>query len=709
MTGMSPPAGTMTAMAPRTSPTTPNVDLRNAAESHLRALAGRAAVLREDQWTAIEALVAQHRRVVVVQRTGWGKSAVYWVATGLRRTQGAGPTLVVSPLLALMRDQVAAAERSGLKAVTINSANIDDWPTIEAALAADEVDVLLVSPERLNSLGFRTRVLPHLAPRLGMLVVDEAHCISDWGHDFRPDYRRIGAVLDRLPDHTPVLATTATANRRVVTDVATQLGTDALTLRGPLDRSGLELSVVPTPDVPTAYAWIAEALQDIAGAGIIYTLTVAETTRLADFLNSRGLHVAAYSSATDPGERGRLEQQLLDGQLQALVATSSLGMGYDHPRLGFVIHLGAPSSPVAYYQQVGRAGRALDTSLGVLLPTPADEKIWDYFASTAMPAEHTVAKVLTVLADAADPMTLPKLEVESGLRRGRLEALLKVLDVEGAVDRVDGGWVATGRPWTYDHDRYAGIAAARDAEADVMRGYLAGNRCLLRTLREALDDPDAGDCGRCSVCTGTLPAPGTDPDPQVVRQAVTHLRAQTVTLEPRKMWPSGGSRRGKIPGPGRAQPGRALALAEDPAWGPAVTRALAGDEPVPSEVFDGLVGALSRWGWPAGRPTWVTWVPSRTHQRLLKDLAGRLAQVGRMQLLPALSAAGPGLMAETPTNVAAADLALSRLSVRGPVPAGPVLLVDDTTRTGWTLTVAATLLNEAGSGPVYPLTLHKRP
>lgn len=686
-------------------------DLRADAEAHLTRLAGPHARLRDDQWTAIAALVVEHRKTVVIQRTGWGKSAVYWLAARLRRQQGHGPALVISPLLALMRDQVAAAERSGLRAVTLNSANIDDWPAIEAALAADTVDVLLISPERLNSFGFRSRVLPLLAPRIGLLVIDEAHTLSDWGHDFRPDYRRIRSVLDGLPKRTPVLATTATANDRVVRDIAAQLGTDTLTLRGSLDRESLALSVVPTRDLPTAYGWISDALtgDDLAGSGIIYTLTVAGTTQLADYLATAGHRVAAYSSATPADERAELERKLLKHELRALVATSSLGMGLDMPDLAFVIHLGAPSSPIAYYQQVGRAGRALESAKAVLLPTSADADIWAYFDSTAFPPEPKVRKVLDVLAAADGPMTLPKLEVDAGLRRGRLEALLKVLDVEAAVERVDGGWVSTGRPWTYDRERHAGIAAARRREQDVMRSYLTGSGCLMRTLRSELDDPDAADCGRCSACTGTLPFPGTEPTAESVTAAVTHLRSQTVVLEPRKMWPSGAARRGKIAEAARCEPGRALALAEDPAWGDAVRAALAHDAPVPGDVFDGLIRVLARWGWPAGRPTWVTWVPSRRRGALLADLAERVAALGRMQVAPdALQAAAGGFQADAATNAESASTALTRLSVPSPLPPGPVLLLDDTTRSGFTLTAAGVLLREAGAGPVYPLVLHKQ-
>ncbi len=419
-------------------------DVRERAEAHLRALVGRDdAALREDQWTAVEALAVDHRRALVVQRTGWGKSAVYFVATALLRAGGAGPTVIVSPLLALMRNQIEAAERAGIRAVTINSTNLEEWEAIEAEIHGGAVDVLLVSPERLNNPSFRDRVLPRLAATTGLLVVDEAHCISDWGHDFRPDYRRIATLLGELRDGVPVLATTATANARVTEDVAEQLGADTLTLRGSLDRESLRLGVLRLPTAEQRLGWLADHLGELRGSGIIYCLTVAATQEVAAFLRERGHAVAAYSGQTDPTERLALEQDLAAGRVTALVATSALGMGFD-ATLGFVINLGAPSSPVAYYQQVGRAGRGTDEATVVLLPAPEDRDIWAYFASLAFPREELVTQTLEVLAGAGRPMSTAALESHVELNRTRLETMLKVLDVDGAVRRVQGGWEATG-------------------------------------------------------------------------------------------------------------------------------------------------------------------------------------------------------------------------------------------------------------------------
>ena len=453
---------------------------RDEAERHLRSLAGPDARLREDQWTAISALV-DGRRALVVQRTGWGKSAVYFVATALLRAAGAGPTVIVSPLLALMRNQIDAAGRAGIRARTINSANAGDWEETYGEIAAGAVDVLLVSPERLNNPGFRDRVLPRLAATAGMLVIDEAHCISDWGHDFRPDYRRLRTLLASLPGGVPVLATTATANARVTRDVAEQLAAggadEAVVLRGPLDRESLHLAVVELPTAHQRLAWLAEHIGELPGSGIIYTLTVAAAHETAAFLREQGLAVTAYSGQDDPDQRVAAEDDLLANRLKAIVATSALGMGFDKPDLGFVVHLGAPPSPVAYYQQIGRAGRGLPRAEVVLLPGREDRDIWAYFASLAFPPEAVVRGTLAALADAGRPLSAGALETRVDLSRGRLETMLKVLDVDGAVRRVSGGWEPTGRPWSYDAERYARVAAERLREQQAMLDYVSAAGC----------------------------------------------------------------------------------------------------------------------------------------------------------------------------------------------------------------------------------------
>ncbi len=710
---------------------------RQRAGDLLRRLAGDDARLRDDQGEAIEALVDDRSRVLLVQRTGWGKSAVYWIATALRRQQGSGPTLVVSPLLALMRDQVAAARRLGLAAETINSTNLDDWQDILAQLDDDAIDVLLISPERLNAASFRDR-LPALAARLGLLVVDEAHCISDWGHDFRPDYRRIADLLADLADDTPVLACTATANARVTTDVARQLDpgaatrtgdaaphlddTDVVTLRGRLGRDSLQLAVVRLDRGEQRLAWLDAFVRrhrPVHGrAGIVYTLTVADSERVASFLAGRGLEAAAYNSNVDPDGRRTIEDRLLANDLDVVVSTSALGMGYDKPDLAFVVHLGAPSSPVSWYQQVGRAGRAIDTAEVVLLPTGKDEAIWQHFDVAGLPRESEVSALLEALDGGS--LSVPKLERAVNVRRSRLQLLLKVLDVDGAVEKVGSGWQRTGVDWELDTGHYQRLAELRRREHAIMRSFVDGRddrRCLMQTLGEVLDDPDAQPCGRCQGCTGWQP--DVEVDDQAITEAREHLRTRDVIVGQRRMWPSGLDEvKGRIAAGRGALQGRALAGGDGSGWDDVVDRLLASsvagdlDQSALDEVVDGLTTVLARWSW-SRRPVAFVPVPSATHGDLAARVARRLGDLGRLPVVDALVDVGAppqSSMANSPHKAANAlrGLALDPDAVHD-LADGPVVLVDAVTDSGWTLVAAAHRLTEAGERDVLPLVLSAGP
>lgn len=645
---------------------------RREADELLQGLAGPGTSLRDDQWVAIDGLVNRRERMLVVQRTGWGKSAVYFIAAKLLRRRGRGASVIISPLLALMRNQVAAAQRAGIVAETVNSANMTEWDDIQRRVAAGQVDVLLVSPERLNNPQFRDDVLPSLAQAAGMVVVDEAHCISDWGHDFRPDYRRIRDLLAGLGPGVPVLATTATANDRVVEDVRAQLGDGTGVLRGGLDRESLRLNVVRLPDTTKRPAWLASHLRQLPGSGIIYCLTVAAAEDLAEALIAAGYDVAAYTGRTDAAERERLEAALLNNEVKALVATSALGMGFDKPDLGFVVHMGAPGSPISYYQQIGRAGRGTDRAEVVLLPGAEDRDIWEYFASLSFPSEDVVRMLLDELASYGDqPASTARLETAVDLSRSRLEQVLKVLDVDGAVRRVRGGWIATGAPWEYDTARYGGLAEARKAEQEAMLAYerlgdAPGSKvvtdeegtpdgeggdgsssrngdpdpdaCRMLFLRRQLDDPTAtGPCGRCDNCTGRHLSPDIDAEVDDVVRA--RLTEPGVRIPARKQWPTGLDRlmaggdglgragstlgvtglrvplKGKIAGVGE---GRAIGRLNDIARGPALTTLLteASWRPGPDwrsdRVLRDLVDVLAGWDWEVRPDTVVALVTHDT-------------------------------------------------------------------------------------------------
>ena len=740
--------------------TTVETDLADEALGVLRELTGRPdAVFREGQDAAVTALVERQERALVVQRTGWGKSAVYFVSTALLRRRGKGPTLLVSPLLALMRDQVAAAARAGIKAVEISSSNVTEWDDIHARLAADDVDVLLVSPERLTNPKFRDEQLPALVSHCGLLVVDEAHCVSDWGHDFRPDYRRIRDLLGQLPAGTPVLATTATANERVVGDVAEQLGAGGVqvtTVRGPLARDSLRLGVLRLDTDRARLAWLAAHLETLPGSGIVYTLTVAAAEETAALLRDAGHEVRAYTGRLDDADRKDAEEALRENRVKALVATSALGMGFDKPDLGFVVHLGAPSSPVSYYQQVGRAGRAVEHADVLLLPGPEDLAIWQWFATSSMPREDHAAAVLTAMAD-GKAWSVARLETVADVRRSRLELLLKVLAVDGAVERVQGGWRSTGVPWVYDADRYARVTATREAEQRAMIAYarpVGEAECRMAFLQEALDDPTAAPCGRCDVCAG--PWYATDIPAGAAQAASARLDRPGVELAPRAQWPTGADRlgvqvKGKIAVSEQVETGRAVARLTDLGWGQRL-RTLLGDDgvggvatladdleappleedpdaalevshrvlrpgltsdaPPDADLVKACGRVLGAWDW-AQRPAAVVAMPSRRRPALVTGVAQGLAGLGRLPYLGQLDLAnggpsgGPGgnsafRLAGVWQRIVVGDELRSRLAELG---GGPVLLVDDLADSRWTMTVAGRELRLAGAGSVLPFVL----
>ncbi len=688
-------------------------DLRQHAEQLLcQALGNPAATFRDGQWEAVIALVEERARLLVVQRTGWGKSLVYFLATRLLRERGAGPTLLISPLLALMRNQLLAAERLGIRAATINSSNTHEWEVVQERLRANEIDILLISPERLANDEFRERSLLPIAGNIGLFVVDEAHCISDWGHDFRPDYRRIVRVLQMLPANIPLLTTTATANDRVVSDVVAQLGANLRVVRGPLARESLRLQNIVLLSQGARMAWLAEHLPQLPGSGIIYTLTIRDAQRLAEWLQSRGIDAHPYWGALDPEKRESLEQQLLDNQLKALVATTALGMGFDKPDLGFVIHFQRPGSVVHYYQQVGRAGRAVDQAYGILLSGDEDQDITDYFINTAFPPEAHIEEVLAVLNAADNGCSLTELQARVNISRSKFEKVLKLLSVESPspVSKIGSRWHATPISYSLDRQKIERLTALRQAEQERMREYLHSTECLMVFLGRELDDPDPQPCGRCASCQGSPILPLTYPA-ALADEAAVFLRRTDQPIKPREKWPGDALEahgwRGSIATDLRAEEGRALCIWGDAGWGDLVRRGKQADGRFADSLVEGLVELVRERWQPTPAPSWVTCVPSLTHQQLVPDLAQRLAAALGLPFVPAVQkirSTEPQKHMQNSYQQArnlAGAFAVQPWSGIG----GPVLLVDDMVDSRWTFTVIAALLRAAGSGPVFPLAL----
>lgn len=679
------------------------------------ALANPAAEFRDGQWEAIDGLVNRRQKLLVVQRTGWGKSSVYFISTKIFRDRGMGPTIIVSPLLALMRNQIESAQRLGVVAETMNSTNQNDWQAVTQRILNNQIDCLLISPERLANDGFIETVLQPIADRIALMVIDEAHCISDWGHDFRPDYRRIVNILRQLPANTPVLGTTATANNRVVADIQTQLGNIQIH-RGLLIRESLALQTMVLPDQASRLAWLAQVIPTLPGTGIVYTLTVRDAEQVAEWLGANGINARAYHGSVEAdgfensnAYRQHLEELLLNNQLKVLVATTALGMGYDKPDLSFVIHYQAPGSIVAYYQQVGRAGRGIDYAVGVLMSGVEDQDIHEFFRESAFPSEAHVNEILWVL-EQSDGLSLRSIEEQTNLRHGQIEKVLKLLSVENPAPVIKDGsrWVRTPVHYRMDHARIAHLTGQRVQEWHEVQAYLAYAGCKMTFLRRALDDLDPTPCGKCSSCLGR-PVINTSVDPGLAHRAGTFLKHAEMEIAPKAQVAANAfleyGFRGNLPQNLRAQEGRVLSRWGDAGWGRTVA-----DNKHAGRFSDELVDAMAemiqqRWQ-PNPAPYWVCCVPSRNHPELVPDFARRLAARLGLPFVDAVRKVKDNQPQKGQQNRFYQCRNLDgAFEVTKLYQGQPVLLVDDIVDSGWTLTVIAALLQQAGSGVVYPVAL----
>lgn len=684
--------------------------MRLQATTLLKQMLGADADFRDGQLEAIELVTQQHKRILVVQRTGWGKSIVYFLATKLLRQQGSGVTLLISPLLSLMRNQVEMAQRIGIRAEIFNSTNEDEWSEIEERLKNGQVDVLMVSPERLANQRFHNRTLPAIynGGGIGLLVIDEAHCISDWGHDFRPDYRRIVRIVENLPRNLPVIATTATANNRVVADVQEQLGANLTLIRGSLARASLRLQNICLTDQAERLAWLAQNLPDLPSSGIIYCLTVADCHRVAEWLCSQGLNVLEYHSKLGGEARQLAEQQLLQNQVKGLVATVALGMGFDKPDLGFVIHYQRPGSLVAYYQQIGRAGRAVDNAYAVLLNGREDDEIQEYFIKTAFPGEVLMQQIVQVLEDSEEGLTIGGILSHLNYGRGKVEQGLKLLEIEGAVYKDKMVYFRTANRWQPNNQHTEQITARRYDELEQMQQFVGYKGCLMEFVARELDDPHAQPCGKCANCQNPFFA--SEVAPFLVREAINFLQRDYQAIEPRVMWPSNGTLnnkwKGRIAKERQNEQGRSLCIYGDAGWGRTVRSGKYEDGSFADELVAAVVELVQKRWQPQPYPTWVTAVPSLRHARLVPELAERVAQQLKIPFKPILCKVKdtPPQKTMQNSNLQAANIA-EAFQVKGICPFGPVLLIDDMVDSRWTLTVCGFLLREAGSGPVFPVAL----
>lgn len=662
---------------------------------------------RNGQEDAIRHVVEGNGRLLVVQKTGWGKSFVYFIATKLLREQGLGPALLISPLLSLMRNQIAAARRMGVRAATINSDNVNEWADVEQRVRNGNVDILLISPERLANERFQAQVLAPISAATSVIVVDEAHCISDWGHDFRPQYRLLERVIANLPPNLRLLATTATANNRVMGDLAEVLGPNIHVSRGDLARTSLTLQTLRLPSQAARLAWLADKLAQLDGSGIIYTLTVRDAALVTEWLRLCGYAVEAYTGETGD-RREEIEQGLLRNRYKAVVATTALGMGYDKPDLAFVIHYQTPGSVVAYYQQVGRAGRALDDAYGVLLSGREEGDITDYFIGSAFPTQDEVNQVLQALAAAPHGLSVPQLLGQINLSKGRIEKTIALLALESPapIAKQDSKWLLTASTLSPGFwERAERLTALRREEAEQMQDYVDlpfGQH--MGFLIRALDGDDS------NVPAPRLPELPADLDEDLVNRAIAFLRRTSLPIEPRRQWPAGGMPHygvgGTIQEAFRARPGKALCVWGDAGWGGLVRRGKYEDGRFSDDLVEAMVAMIREWN-PQPAPTWVTAAPSLRHPELVPDFASRLAAALGLPIHMVLEKTDERpeqkSMANSTQQARNVDGALGLSGV--PIPAGPALLIDDMVDSRWTLTIAAWLLRRHGAGEVYPVAL----
>lgn len=671
----------------------------NEAVSLLKSLYGESARFRDGQYEAIEATLL-HRRTLVVQRTGWGKSLVYFACTKLLRNRGAGVTFVVSPLLVLMQNQIEAAERMGLCCEALNSQTKDRRDSVLQKIVKGEIDLVLVTPETLFTDDVQA-VLPQI--KIGLFVIDEAHCISDWGHDFRLEYGRLKEVLSVLPSNVPVLATTATANDRVVDDLKAQLGEQVYVSRGPLTRESLYIQVLCLQKKAERYAWILENINKMPGCGIIYCLTQRDCDYLADYLQKNGISALSYYSRDGEGEeKNRIaEDALKHNQIKAIVATIKLGMGYDKEDISFVIHFQMPANIVSYYQQIGRAGRNIDRAYVILMTGQEDEDILSYFIETAFPTKKETESIVAWIAD-HEGASQRELEANLNLKRSRIENALRFMQNDGFIYKEKSKFYVSPKSFVYDDAHYSAVRALRYREMEQMKELVHTKECYSRFIARALDDHTATDCGHCANCSG--PVFSEEVPFEALEKASAYLNGRTLTILPRKQWiPSevtDGKRIKYI-----NKEGICLSHYGDPGYGELVKRDKYSRE---KRFCDELVGRSTQLLRPylaENKITHITCVPS-LRSDIVKDFSKRLALSCGLPFVDLLEKT-PAEQQKKMENSAhqCANAVKSFSVIDGATIPERILLVDDVVDSRWTLTVCGFRLMEQGCKEVYPFAL----
>ena len=517
-------------------------ELFSRATAILKNLYGENARFRPGQYEAIERTIKE-KRLLVVQKTGWGKSLVYFICTKLLREEGAGVTLVISPLLALMDNQLSAARKMGLNCAALNSTTANERELILMGMEANTYDLVLATPESLMNKKFR-QYLPDI--RIGLLVIDEAHCISDWGHDFRLEYNKIYRVIEQLQPNVPVLATTATANNHVIEDLQNQMGKPKVS-RGHLMRDNLSIQILPLSDKESRYAWILDNIGRLPGTGIIYCLSRKDCTWLSDFLCENGISAEPYFSGDGEQEKQSQEtlKRFLNDEIKVIVSTIKLGMGFDKGNVSFVIHFQCPKNVIAYYQQIGRAGRNISFARTFLMLGGEDYRIHKGFIENAFPTESEMKRIRQYITACPGVCTVNKICAAIDISKKKILKVLDFLEDEGLIEKewrssTSGKpyavYKSTVAPFVYRGEHYEAIKQIRYRELEQMQTIANTSECLSRTVVSCLDDIEDHDCGICSNCDpkGRFPVTVSAVSK---RRAIDFLENLTIPIDPWNYWP----------------------------------------------------------------------------------------------------------------------------------------------------------------------------
>lgn len=667
----------------------------------LRESYGENAKFREGQKEAIEAVV-NGKRTLVVQKTGWGKSLVYFLATKLlKEKERDGITLIISPLLALMNNQIDSAKKLGINVKTINSDNNDEWDNIISDICDNNtVDALIISPERLANADFVKDCLDKIKNRVNLFVVDEAHCISDWGHDFRPDYRRIVKILQLLPVNVPVLATTATANDRVVNDIVEQLGENLVISRGELIRESLAIQVIKLQKKEDRLAWLAENIEKMPGSGVVYCLTKADCDLVTDWLNENNIKSEKYYADISKEYKAIILDKFQKNEIKVLVATVAFGMGYDKPDIGFVIHFQRPANIVSYYQQIGRAGRGIELAYAILLCGEEDEHINQYFINSAFPTEKDMNIVVDFITDNPGK-SISEIKGALNIRANRVEKTLKYLTVGDDIYTEDVNrkkcYYKSAKKWKPDLERSEGITAIRYKEMQDMDEFTKQKGCYMKYIAEKLDDVNAKVCGKCSNCRGLLFDEGVDAE--TVQRAQQFIKSKFGVIEPRKQFPD----KTKIESEFQFKSGIVLSNYADAGYGMAVQKGKYLDGYFSDELVDASVKILSEFI-KNNNIEWITPVTSKRHPQLVPDFAKRLADklgIGYFEGIKKFNAEEQKKFENSDGQYRNANDSFEIIQIKKE----NILLVDDMVDSRWTFTVCAMKMREKGSGDIYPFAL----